>query len=151
EPGIVLPDEVWSIGNPVPKSDPWGPEKMEKMVWIRTNLVDTQATLRAGLTCGAAKWFDSPLSNIEVRNPGSEFPRFVVRASTCFDVIRTSITIDRVRGTKFRNCARKDCGTPFAIESRHIRNYCCQYCAHLESVRRNRLRNSESTKATRKK
>jgi len=68
----------------------------------------------------------------------NKYPYHFLRATGCELAIRTTITIDLMRKVKFRICARPDCATPFPIESRHRRAYCCQYCAHLESVRRNR-------------
>ncbi len=65
-----------------------------------------------------------------------EFPHFVNSDSTILDALYTTVTVDFIRGMKFRVCARADCAIPFRIESRHERKYCSQYCAHLESVRR---------------
>ena len=66
------------------------------------------------------------------------FPHFVVRTASCEKAIRTTLLADFVNGIKFKACARPDCGKAFSIESKHAREYCTQYCAHLESVRRNR-------------
>ena len=55
-----------------------------------------------------------------------------------------SAWLDFARGARFRFCARSDCPThrkdtvPFELTSRRRRRYCSQYCAHLESMRRNR-------------
>jgi hypothetical protein len=70
--------------------------------------------------------------------PRHEYPHYVLTASGCQRAVLDTITIDFLRKVKFRLCARPDCRTPFPIESRHRREYCCQYCAHIESVRRQR-------------
>ena len=57
-----------------------------------------------------------------------------------------SAWLDFARGARFRFCARPDCskhrpGTvPFELTSHRKRRYCTQYCAHLESMRRNRAK-----------
>ncbi|MGD0975201.1 MAG: hypothetical protein ABR866_14020 [Candidatus Korobacteraceae bacterium] len=66
------------------------------------------------------------------------YPHYVLRATSCRRAILDTIVIDHLRKVQFRLCARPDCRTPFAIESRHQREYCCQYCAHIESVRKQR-------------
>jgi hypothetical protein len=68
----------------------------------------------------------------------SEFPFFWLKTNECEVAVRMTITIDFLRGIKFGTCARPDCGTPYPIQSGHKRAYCSQYCAHIESVRRQR-------------
>jgi hypothetical protein len=82
-----------------------------------------------------ATWLSHSLLSFEARN---EFPHFVRRVSTCRDAIVATITFDMVQGSKFRFCALKDCRAPFKLESGHKKKFCCQYHAHLASVRRNR-------------
>jgi hypothetical protein len=135
QPRILVSDEIWYIDHVSSRSEISG----NSVSLPKRTLVAAQSLFRDALTWTPEKWFDLDLSRIEDQEaPRPTFPHFVIEADTCFDVIRTSITIDHLRGTKFRMCARPDCGMPFAIESRHKRAYCCQYCAHLESVRRNR-------------
>jgi hypothetical protein len=69
-----------------------------------------------------------------------EFPHFVRKVATCRDAIQNTITMDILRGSRFRLCALSDCRIPFRLESGHKRTFCCQYHAHLASVRRNRKR-----------
>ena len=88
-----------------------------------------------GLRSGAAKWFERMHFDLFSR---PEFPHFVHSEHDIQDSLYATITVDFLRGVKFRACARKDCGFLFKLESRHKRRYCSQYCAHLESVRRNR-------------
>jgi hypothetical protein len=67
-----------------------------------------------------------------------QYPFHVLTVSGCEQAIRVTITLDLLRQVKYSICARPDCQTPFAVESQHKRKYCCQYCAHIESVRRQR-------------
>src|SRR5262249_11855052 len=67
-----------------------------------------------------------------------QYPHFGLTVVGCQEALRTTITIDILKNVRFRLCARHDCRTPFPVETRHQREYCCQYCAHLESVRRQR-------------
>lgn len=53
-------------------------------------------------------------------------------------MLMATVYADLIRGMKFKCCKRGDCGRPFAVESKHKRKFCCQYCAHLESVRKGR-------------
>jgi hypothetical protein len=66
------------------------------------------------------------------------YPYFLLGTSNCREAIVHTITLDLLKNVQFRICARGDCGAPFPIENQHRREYCCQYCAHIESVRRQR-------------
>ena len=70
--------------------------------------------------------------------PRPEYPHWLLSANNCQEAIRTTITLDLLKKVKFRLCARPDCRSPFPVESHHQRQYCRQYCAHIESVRRQR-------------
>jgi hypothetical protein len=95
-----------------------------------------QKECRTGLKEPAQKWLSkNPLGTLCSR---TEYPHYVLRAISCRRAIRDSIVIDHLRKVQFRLCARPDCRAPFAITSRHQRDYCCQYCAHIESVRKGR-------------
>ena len=136
EPHIVIPDEIWNVHDRREPNSMQVPPKPQSVLPL-------QDVIRWGLSGSPARWFKSEYGSVTPSGPRPEFPHFVITAECCHDVILTTITIDHLRGTKFRTCARFDCGTIFALESQHKRNYCCQYCAHLESVRRNRRRTLE--------
>lgn len=72
-------------------------------------------------------------------------PYFALDIDDCRRAIAAAITIDLLREIEFKLCARKDCGVPFEIRSKHERMYCTQRCAHLESVRKSR-REAKSAK-----
>jgi hypothetical protein len=71
--------------------------------------------------------------------------QFIARET--FSAILATIYLDHLRGTRFRLCARPDCGRPYEIESRHTRKYCTQYCASLQSLRRVRQAESKHGKS----
>jgi hypothetical protein len=98
--------------------------------------------ISTALTKGAASWFSSGASwinHLSAPAPGRS-PYFSVYESFCKEAMETTITLDFARGLRFRPCKRSDCQAPFQLTSRHKRKYCSQYCAHLESVRKNRKR-----------
>jgi hypothetical protein len=98
-----------------------------------------QQAVRQALTSPAEIWFRSLYASPPVVNSRSlEFPYFVMLTDACEAAIRMTTTMDLLRQLKFKTCARPDCDKPFPVTSRHERNYCTQYCAHLESVRRAR-------------
>jgi hypothetical protein len=114
--------------------------------WVpRRNFVDPaeisslQKAIREALISPAKIWFRSRYASPPTMNSRSaEFPYFVILTDACEAAIRTTTTTDLLRQLKFKTCARPDCVKPFEVTSRHERNYCSQYCAHLESVRRAR-------------
>lgn len=63
--------------------------------------------------------------------------------------ILLTVYLDHLRGAKFGFCKRPDCRRPFEVISRHKRIYCGQYCAHLESLRRMRIRQKHKRKTRR--
>jgi hypothetical protein len=73
-------------------------------------------------------------------------PRPTITTVCFWNAVLLSLQIDLVQGTRFKTCARPDCGIPYPISNRHEHKYCSQYCGHLESLRRKR-----GTTATTKK
>jgi hypothetical protein len=76
---------------------------------------------------------ESPLA---IFQPRLKYPHFFYRATGSAIAMHTTITLDMLRRTKFRLCARKDCPVPFPVRSK--KKYCGWYCGHIESVRKNR-------------
>lgn len=74
-----------------------------------------------------------------------EYPHFSIRTSGCYSALETTLLIDFLNGVEHDQCARTACKKIFPIISRHKRLYCCQYCAHLESIRRGRERKRRHT------
>jgi hypothetical protein len=65
-------------------------------------------------------------------------PRAVFSTITCEEMLLVTVYADLIRGFRFRYCKRKDCGSPFAVHTKHKRKFCTQYCGHLESIRNKR-------------
>jgi len=71
-------------------------------------------------------------------------PRVVLTTATFLEALLLTLTVDRVLAAKVQKCARPDCGILFAVSSGHERKYCERYCAHIESVRRDRERKKKA-------
>jgi len=102
-------------------------------------MIRLQETVREALTSAPKKWFAGhdafpPM----VHSRLAKYPFFCLLTDACQHAIRMTVTIDLLRRLTFKTCARRDCGLPFPVTSKHRREYCSQYCAHLESVRRSR-------------
>jgi hypothetical protein len=136
-PEVVFPNEIWFV------DDEREPLTLEEPETESLKSIHVQDLMKWGLTCGAGEWFNSGYSHSKLDGPRAKFPHYVLAASSVYDVLIATITVDHLRETKFSVCARPDCRVPFPIESQHKRTYCSQYCAHLESVRRNRRRGKE--------
>jgi hypothetical protein len=100
-----------------------------------------QKQCRDALRKPAGKWL--PTQKLLALTPRKQYPYYVLKARNCQSAILNTIVIDLLRKVKFHLCARPDCQAPFAIASRHRRDYCSQYCAHLQSVRRQRSANAK--------
>jgi hypothetical protein len=98
-----------------------------------------QRQAREALTSSPDKWFTGSVpTHLDLWKRDQEYPFFAVRTCHCETAICMTVTADLLRRAKFKICARKDCRMPFEVRSKHKKKYCCQYCGHLESVRRNR-------------
>ena len=62
---------------------------------------------------------ESPIALFEMR---SQYPHLFISRTDITTAIETTITLDFLQRLRFRLCARKDCRTPFAIESKHDGN-----------------------------
>lgn len=79
-----------------------------------------------------------PANLFALRFELSDVAAGVVTLTNARQMLFATVLADVTRGIRFKTCKRKDCEKPFAIESGHKRDYCGQYCGHLESVRRGR-------------
>jgi len=93
-----------------------------------------------------------------VQQRGVEFPlRFeitdvasgVVTVMDAYHMLLATVFFDVASGVRFKVCEREDCQTPFPLESKHDRKFCCWYCAHITTVRRNRPPNRPGRSAKR--
>jgi hypothetical protein len=81
---------------------------------------------------------DLGLVMLPLLNRIGEYPFLELRTRSCETAIDITVLVDVLRDVKFKQCARPDCAFVFALESNHRREYCDQYCAHLQSLRRKR-------------
>lgn len=133
---------------------PKGKEYQGKEYLVLSRIWQFQDVCRKALVGPANDWLIAAHSMLPPLSSRPEYPHLHWRVGDCERAIRTTITIDLVNKAKFRVCARHDCRTPFKVENRHKHMYCCQYCGHIESIRRQRRKedqeNKQLTKAKRK-
>jgi hypothetical protein len=117
----------------------WGRWREFRNFTDLSETIDLQQAVREALTSSPEKWFASRYAFPTMKRSSSpEYPYFTMLTDACQVAIRMTTTIDLLRQVKFKTCARRDCGLPFPVTSNHKRDYCSQYCGHLESVRRKR-------------
>ncbi len=115
----------------------WGAGQWLPTIAFEARLRVQQEQIRESLKRTANEWFKGKVfEDLELKKR-SEYPYYIHEDGFCFDAIVTSVTLDFLRRTRFRVCARKDCGNPFPAD-RKGKRYCQQYCAHLVSVRKGR-------------
>jgi hypothetical protein len=103
-----------------------------------TEIANLQEEVRTALTKSPDEWFSTLAFPTMVNSRSTQFPYFTMLTDACQVAIRMATTIDLLQHIEFKTCARLDCAKPFAVRSKRKRDYCSQYCAHLESVRRGR-------------
>jgi hypothetical protein len=116
-------------------------EPLHPQTWTESEIWATQDRVKNALQKGAKEWFKSGWTTLELRTR-PDFPHFFQEFDSVSEALSTSISIDFLRGVRFRICPRIDCGSPFPAD-RKGKRYCSQYCAHLVSVRRNRRLKSQ--------
>jgi len=72
----------------------------------------------------------------------------IIALNDAYRMLLATVYIDVVRGIRFKVCARKDCQRPFPLESKHAKKFCCWYCAHITTVRKNRPSKKRRSKRT---
>ena len=122
------------IGTPVPIAI------LPCLVWER------RQELREGMLSKPDLWLSNN-AMLGAMQSRATYPYLTITDSTCAKAIETTITLDHLRKTIWRKCARPDCETVFVVESAHGKVYCEQYCGHLESLRRNRAKAKDAKKA----
>jgi hypothetical protein len=143
-----LPDDAWQLRDEFLslKGDPkktisflnrWGRWKSLSYV-DPSEIAHLQVAVRAALTEAPDKWFSTVAFPTMVNSHSAQFPYFTMLTDKCEVAIRMATTIDLLQRVEFKTCARPDCAKPFPVKSKRKRDYCTQYCAHLESVRRAR-------------
>ena|SRR5215469_3649823 len=126
-----------SVASAITFLEKWGRWSAGRWVALK-EILSMQAAVRKALISSPGKWFTMPFSALGLWRKRPEYPFFMLWTDECSTAISMTVTIDLLQRIPFKRCARRDCGHPFAIRSKHKRKYCSQYCGHLESVRRNR-------------
>jgi len=100
--------------------------------YVRRMLLNGDATL-------PPPWTGGRIQNYVVEFKSSRFgPQAEVSIDGARPAIFALVQFKLVQGATFKACARKDCRLPFEVTSRHKRRFCCQYCAHITSLRHRR-------------
>jgi hypothetical protein len=115
----------------------WGHWNAEPFIEI-SEIVRLQRSILDALTESPQGWFASPYSLPSDLRRRDEFPYLEILTDRAEAALRVTVTADLVKQSKFRICARPDCGQPFKVESSHGQKYCTPKCGHLEAVRRSR-------------
>jgi hypothetical protein len=85
-------------------------------------------------------------SSLEFDLSGAVPQAYVYCGSGILESMILTVFLDRLRGDKYRECARADCDAVFRRETRHKRKFCSWYCGHLVSVRNNRAARKRKAK-----
>ncbi len=73
----------------------------------------------------------------------------VVTITDAYHLLLATVFVDAAKRVRYKLCQREDCGQLFPLENKHKKKFCCWYCAHITTVRRNRP-HSGRKKAVRK-
>lgn len=87
----------------------------------------------APLLADSADGVEFPL-RLELTNVASG----ALTLTDAYHALLATVFFDVARGIRFKVCARKDCGKPFPLETKHKKKFCCWYCAHITTNRKNR-------------
>jgi hypothetical protein len=109
------------------------PHWMESMVEIE-EIWGEQQELKKALLEGPEAWFTERKKMLTFQTT-AWWPHLLQTDRCLKDAIYTAVTLDFLRGSHFKACARQDCGTPFLFDHK-AKQFCSQYCGHLESLRR---------------
>jgi hypothetical protein len=114
----------------------WGDWDTGGSVVAVSQLLESQLEFREAVKGRPEDWFRFSYLILQSQRTA---PHFRLAFAGCREAIRTTITIDLLNRVSFGVCAREDCKAPFPITSEHAKIYCGHKCAHLVSVRKQRL------------
>jgi len=127
-------------GHPVPieVKGLWGfRERLKQALVDKDAFKKTYAPLlsrpNSGLQLVQQRGIEFPL-RLEITSAASG----VVTVMDAYHMLLATVFFDVASGVRFRVCEREDCRTPFPLETKHDKKFCCWYCAHITTVRRNR-------------
>jgi hypothetical protein len=88
---------------------------------------------------GTAAKVGRPTYEARLTDTSYRTPAVVLTTFSVMDALFATIQIDRFCKARFKKCRRPDCDVIFSVSPTETRKkFCCQYCGHLESVRRGR-------------
>jgi hypothetical protein len=125
------------VDNVVAFLERWGNWNGEPFIEI-SEIVRLQRSIMDALTESPQSWFATPYSLPSDLRRRNEFPYLGILTDRSELALRVTVTYDLVKGSKFRICARPDCGKPFEVPDKREKKYCTRDCSHLEAVRRSR-------------
>lgn len=73
----------------------------------------------------------------------------VVTITNAYHLLLATVLVDAAKKIRFRICQREDCGKVFPLQSKHKKKFCCEYCAHITTVRRSRGKKKPGRKSGR--
>jgi hypothetical protein len=118
----------------------WGRWNFAEFLELR-EIKELQRAVRDALTVSPEGWFASARCFPPVGHRTEKYPYFTFVTDMCEVAVRLTVTIDLLRKTKFKLCAREDCLRPFPLTSKRQKDYCSRECGHLALVRRKRKKN----------
>jgi hypothetical protein len=104
-----------------------------------------QQAIREAMTTASGKWFSTEYSLPANWQRKTEYPYFSLLTDKAEGALCMTVTADLLNESRFKICARPDCGQPFKVESKHERKFCSRSCAHIEAVRRSRREKGAET------
>jgi hypothetical protein len=143
-PLYVHLDEVWTFRNHL--RDSLLPENREKFKTEVTPELPKPKTL-LGLMTEPYSW----VNEFPLRFELSKIAAGVVTLTNARRMLFATVLADVASGIRFKECKRRDCRKPFAIESKHKKKFCSQYCGHLVSQRKKRHAEQNKKRADRRR
>jgi len=136
---------------------PWSQREMRvnlKHIWSFRDVLEhvmIQGDIQDNFLSQIAPAIEAPKSYLDLwkPHPGNKFvlrfelsktKSFSVTVTNAFHMLLAQALTDIASHVRYKRCKRRDCNRLkiFRVESAHDRDYCGQYCGHIESVRRNR-------------
>jgi hypothetical protein len=70
----------------------------------------------------------------------------VVTVTDAYHLLLATVFVDAAKRVRYKICQREDCRELFPLENKHRKQFCCWYCAHITTVRRNRPHRKQKTR-----
>jgi hypothetical protein len=151
---------VWSKDGEQPVLSYWSRSplfvKPEEVWAFRLDLKDA-LIYRKQFTAYAKPVLPENLSDLIAHPPTNQFSfhfelahiaEGVVTVTNARQMLIATVLADVARGLRFKVCKRHDCDCEpiFEVRTKHKRQFCSQYCGHLFSLRKKRLKEKRRRK-----